>query len=183
LNIEELNVDAGTGRALSLDPLEVDELPILGESKGEGVIDVDVNAFDYFVSSIAAPYSRKLTRPLSPPLESAHPSSHGIPPTELDAGGFGDEVPFTKSSKFISPPFVPFAVNALPFSRVWLYVLVCCSIRLTSRRCRACSSSTRDPRVLITLLNQQTQDCKIGDLRHEFRELIGIEDWLISSIS
>jgi hypothetical protein len=153
LNIEELKVDAGTGRALSFDPLELDELPILGESKGEGVIDVDANAFVYFVSLIARAHSRKLTRPLLPPLESAHPSSHGIPPTELEAGGFGDEVPFTKSSKFISPLFVPFAVNALPSSRVWLYVLVCCSIRLTSRRCRACSSSTRDPRVLITLLD------------------------------
>jgi hypothetical protein len=153
LNIEELNVDAGTGRAFSLDPLEVDELPILGESKGEGVIDVDANAFVYFVSLIARAYSRKLTRPLSPPLESAHPSSHGIPPTEVEAGGFGDEVPFTKSSKFISPPLAPFVLNALPSSRVWLYVLVCCSIRLTSRRCRACSSSTRDPRVLITLLD------------------------------
>jgi len=52
LNIEELKVDAGTGRALSFDPLEVDELPILGESKGEGVIDVDANAFDYIVSFI-----------------------------------------------------------------------------------------------------------------------------------
>jgi hypothetical protein len=152
LNIEELKVDAGTGRALSFAPLEVDELPILGESKGDGVIDVVANAFDYFVSSIAAPYSRKLTRPLSPVLESAHPSSHGIPPTELDAGGFGDEVPFTKSSKFISSPLAPFVLNALPFSSVWLNVLVCCSMRLTSRRCWACSSSTRDPRVLITLL-------------------------------
>ena len=55
LNIEELKVDAGTGRPLSFDPLEVDELPSLGESKGEGLIDVDANAFDYFVSSIAAP--------------------------------------------------------------------------------------------------------------------------------
>jgi hypothetical protein len=55
LNIEELNVDAGTGRAFSLDPLEVDVLPTWGESKGEGVIDVDANTFDYFVSSIAAP--------------------------------------------------------------------------------------------------------------------------------
>lgn len=33
LNGDELNVDAGTGRALSLDPLRVDcELPILGEA-------------------------------------------------------------------------------------------------------------------------------------------------------
>jgi hypothetical protein len=77
LNIEELNVDAGTGRAFNRDPLAVDwPLPSLGESKGEGVIDVDANAFDYFVSLIAAPYSRTLTRPLSPLLESARHSYH-----------------------------------------------------------------------------------------------------------
>jgi len=52
LNVEELKVDAGTGRAFSLDPLEVDELPILGGSKGERLIDVDANAFDYVVSFI-----------------------------------------------------------------------------------------------------------------------------------
>lgn len=32
LNIEELKVDAGTGRALSFDPLEVGCEPILGEA-------------------------------------------------------------------------------------------------------------------------------------------------------
>ena len=75
LNIEELKVDAGTGRALSLDPLEVDELPILGESKGEGVIDVDANAFDFFVSLFAHPphenlldhYHHRSNRPIPHP--------------------------------------------------------------------------------------------------------------------
>jgi len=153
LNIEELKVDAGTVLAFDLDPLEVGCEPILGEAKGEGVIDVDENAFDCFVSWLATPSCQRLTRPLSPLLESAHPSSQGIPPIVMEVGGLGEELPFTKSSKFISPPFVPLLLNALPFSSVWLYVLVCCSIRLTSRRCWACSSSTRDPNVLITLLD------------------------------
>lgn len=47
LNTVELKFDAGTGRAFSLEPLEDDwELPILGEARGDGVIDVDANAFD-----------------------------------------------------------------------------------------------------------------------------------------
>lgn len=120
---------------------------------------------------------RKITRESAPPFESAQPSSHGIPPTELETGGFGDEVPLTKSSKFISPPLVPFVSNALPFSRVWLYVLVCCSIRLTSRRCLACSSSTLEPRVLMTLFVSKCNDEDRLHSLHEFGKLVCVEHW------
>lgn len=53
LNIEELKVDAGTVLAFDLDPLEVGCEPILGEAMGEGVIDWDEIAFDFFVSLLA----------------------------------------------------------------------------------------------------------------------------------
>lgn len=49
LNMEELNVGDGTGRALSLDVpfwVVLDIEPRLGEANGDGVIDVDANVLD-----------------------------------------------------------------------------------------------------------------------------------------
>ena len=49
LNMEELRVDDGTGRAFNLDVpfwVVLDLEPRLGEANGDGVIDVDANVLD-----------------------------------------------------------------------------------------------------------------------------------------